>query len=1803
MFMTCLLATLKILGHKRIYKDGKRNINTHKKTFTNESDVMSNINKLVKAILEFKFNPSEQQHQKILDLISSNSKHLNKAAHGEEYIDGVTALTAACAVGDVRLVKALLNAGADVNVTGKNKNTPLIVAAEEGREDIVVLLLKHHADFRIENKSTYAPILVAVYVQATNVVRILIETLLANIPTDDKKIASDSRMLSRSFYYAASQGYEEIVDVFLGSKLNINFYSHQVNINSTDGYSVAHNTALTIALFNSRNDIAKKIINAGFVVDAIAPGSIPPLFVVLRNSEMTALLLAKGADPKISFQGKPLFFRMIESNNLRMLELVYKANPIDLETLYMGETPLTYAVLNKCDTSVVFLLQKGVKVDATNTQGHTALSLAMKKCTFTIISMLIRHKANTQFICNETNDTSLMMAARRNMFDVVKVLVENLTLGQLTLKNNHNETALSIAASTSNIEMTFYLAKKINPSLFPLQSSHVKDGDSCAYFPNIVMNLLSTGFDLVALKDMLHYLYEPLHLTPDELYMSNAQIKLFIHLIMTSNNPVVKYVMDVIKFSDLYAALMRLDELLQLNVDEDNILSCSAKLYDFFAEQEAFMTQYVHNNALQKRVKALKQEKVMQVLGTLVCACVYNLSKVQSSFKLNKFIDSIDDGKAKSLYLALRNLSKIDEFLFKVVDQLTTYPDFEPCKIFILERISNSCANNNKFILLLASKAKLTEVVLSLPSLAPAIEVKEVDSIKIEQQVENLLEGLEQSNFIANVIKRHNGGISVEERAFSDRVDEKLLGKSGIRKMPHFLESNPIIEEIVLPREQRRYDISALIKANPSFVNRPNEYGLAPLYIAINCKSVESVSALVDAGADINFATEVGESILYKAVSTGRHDIVGIILKAKPDLNCLFNSITALTKAVESNFIDIVKMLVEAGADINAAGKDSFPPLYVAANKGYIEVVKYLLKNKADVEKGVTEQTPLFVAVVNGHQEVVDCLIAAKAQVNIGADGRLPTYIATMNKSPGILRSLVRAGGIVNISYNYKTLVRSAVQNNDAETLQVLLQAKADASTRYKHDGLTALQYAATLEYVDIVKVFCNPNAKLNKTTQLVQSPVDSSGLAVCMLPDYGVTPEINLSYETKLILRLIQAGMSVQNNHLTKWLSHPASNENNKISLDFLRDIIGLMANKKIDTLTDDDYCTILPCTKLLRMLLSCHSSKFLSKVDAISNKVVDASNGFDDMMSLFQGVLDMVWIKTYLTDMKQLKDKMLSRSLENPAYKSSMDVLNIISWQLVTEFCKSLKLTLSVLNQIPFDSFELKRLNTLDSHVLRLYEIKEVGKKLFEGFPDYEDHYHEQISKALDDAKASLNHALLMKTEAIADDAKKVKEELRRKKTKETEKKTKLIEAKRKEKEEADRIEAALKAKEEAARKEAARKEAILREAERRKEKEEAARRQVEQRKAKEEAARKEIERKVKEEAMRKEAEQKAMEEAALKEAERIAKEEADRLEIERKVKETERTARQARVKGYFDFVSVDDCYLVGGVVISLISKKSIIINDYDFVAKCSDDEISGLLQKNFVLNENLPDKSIKLYSCRSSFIDFTRVSFDQSDWLNEDIKKRDFTKCAVYCDKHGNLYDPTGRGIVDIQQGILAMIGGASDFYADPIRLLRALRYIALGDKPDAALQEAIKNWSINYLLQNGDREKKHFFIKYEEFSNKYENFIDTLKQYSLFDVINAEHEKFLMLEQQAIIASQQHVQLYQTTMYRHQQPYQPNYHPPMQPQYQHNGTWQQKQRGNGSQHRFYQPRNNNVMSYGAGESSATHNLDPTDQAYSK
>jgi uncharacterized protein len=198
--------------------------------------------------------------------------------------------------------------------------------------------------------------------------------------------------------------------------------------------------------------------------------------------------------------------------------------------------------------------------------------------------------------------------------------------------------------------------------------------------------------------------------------------------------------------------------------------------------------------------------------------------------------------------------------------------------------------------------------------------------------------------------------------------------------------------------------IRMLIKAGAD-VNAANKAGLTPLMlVAQNMIDVEQyaevATELIKSKARPDDKDAKGMTALMWASGQGSPAIAKILIAAGADVNVKdSNGMTALMFAANFSQKESVEALIGAGAKVNEQDTGGWSAL-LHAIKGAFEpdMVNYLISKGAAVNiKAAGGWTPLMEAASKGKPEIVRSLLKAKAEVNARSDeGRTATGYASM---------------------------------------------------------------------------------------------------------------------------------------------------------------------------------------------------------------------------------------------------------------------------------------------------------------------------------------------------------------------------------------------------------------------------------------------------------------------------------------------------------------------------------------------------------------------------------------------------------------------------------------------------------------------------------------------------------------------------------------------------------------------------------------------------------------------------------------
>ena len=195
--------------------------------------------------------------------------------------------------------------------------------------------------------------------------------------------------------------------------------------------------------------------------------------------------------------------------------------------------------------------------------------------------------------------------------------------------------------------------------------------------------------------------------------------------------------------------------------------------------------------------------------------------------------------------------------------------------------------------------------------------------------------------------------------------------------------------------------------------------GGEPLHLAASLGDLERVRQLLEAGVRVDSVKEDGNTALHCASIMGHTSVVELLIEEEADLEATGNSgATPLMMAASMGHLGVVRALLGAGARPDTRhqfGKTT--AIHFAAEVGRDEVVKLLCDLGADVEaEKVTGGTALHTAVDANMSDTVAVLVehcGARVDALLMGDTS-PLYLAAQRGHTEVARQLLRLGARVN---------------------------------------------------------------------------------------------------------------------------------------------------------------------------------------------------------------------------------------------------------------------------------------------------------------------------------------------------------------------------------------------------------------------------------------------------------------------------------------------------------------------------------------------------------------------------------------------------------------------------------------------------------------------------------------------------------------------------------------------------------------------------------------------------------------------
>nr|CAG4651746.1 EOG090X04G6 [Triops cancriformis] len=142
----------------------------------------------------------------------------------------------------------------------------------------------------------------------------------------------------------------------------------------------------------------------------------------------------------------------------------------------------------------------------------------------------------------------------------------------------------------------------------------------------------------------------------------------------------------------------------------------------------------------------------------------------------------------------------------------------------------------------------------------------------------------------------------------------------------------------------------------------------------------------------------------------------------------------------EGNAIQVRVWLDDTEHDMNQGDDHGFSPMHWAAKEGHLNIVTMLIQRGARVNAtNLGDDTPLHLAAAHGHKEIVQLLLKNRADINfVNEHGNTPLHYACFWGFQAIAEELVSTGALVSVTNKYGEIPLDKCRGSLAKNLHEL---------------------------------------------------------------------------------------------------------------------------------------------------------------------------------------------------------------------------------------------------------------------------------------------------------------------------------------------------------------------------------------------------------------------------------------------------------------------------------------------------------------------------------------------------------------------------------------------------------------------------------------------------------------------------------------------------------------------------------------------------------------------------------------------
>ena len=264
---------------------------------------------------------------------------------------------------------------------------------------------------------------------------------------------------------------------------------------------------------------------------------------------------------------------------------------------------------------------------------------------------------------------------------------------------------------------------------------------------------------------------------------------------------------------------------------------------------------------------------------------------------------------------------------------------------------------------------------------------------------------------------------------------------------------------------------------------------------AAMCGHIDCMDLLKQRGADELAVDYIGLNALHSAVLARRTAAVEWLLKS-----CSSTEDTVLDlKPSKANKSSVRSMFLSHRSLMETSDKEGFRPLHFAAWHGVLDVLRLLLENGANLEAKCNRGgTPLHQAVISSHPHIIRAMLAKGADLMAAdASGLTPLHHAAASSEVDVIDILLSAGSERSTYDNSgKMPIHLAAGKGRLPAVKALRRDLADLEVKTA-SGDSLLHIAVLMNRLQVVEYLLQNKVRVNPWSKSPPARLDSNGKVI----------------------------------------------------------------------------------------------------------------------------------------------------------------------------------------------------------------------------------------------------------------------------------------------------------------------------------------------------------------------------------------------------------------------------------------------------------------------------------------------------------------------------------------------------------------------------------------------------------------------------------------------------------------------------------------------------------------------------------